>query len=310
MNRTTTFLAGLALAALPAAAVAQDETVEYIPTKLSDTVTMIQGRGGNIAVSAGADGVFIIDDQYQHLADQLLAAIGEVSDQPIRFVINTHYHGDHVGGNEAVGEGGAVIIAHDNIRKRMSSDQFNHFWNDTTPAWPDGALPVVTFNDRVTLHLNGEPVTAYHTPRGHTDGDAIIHFPESDILHMGDVFFYGLYPFIDLDGGGTVQGLIAAVELGLSLSGDATRVIPGHGPLTDKAGLQGYHDMLVAIRDSVQAMIDDGLSLQQVVDAKPTAQWDGELGGAFIKPDQLVVFVYNSLVGVDHYTPLESSTTE
>jgi glyoxylase-like metal-dependent hydrolase (beta-lactamase superfamily II) len=310
MNRTTTFLASLALAALPAAAVAQEKPIEYIPTKLSDTVTMIQGRGGNIAVSAGADGVFIIDDQYQHLADQLLAAIGEVSDQPIRFVINTHYHGDHVGGNEAVGKGGAVIIAHDNIRKRMSSDQFNHFWNDTTPAWPDGALPVVTFNDRVTLHLNGEPVTAYHTPRGHTDGDAIIHFPHSDILHMGDVFFYGLYPFIDLDGGGTVQGLITAVELGLSLSGDATRVIPGHGPLTDKAGLQGYHDMLVAIRDSVQTMIDDGMSLQQVADAKPTAQWDEELGGAFIKPDQLVVFVYNSLVGVDHYTPLESSTTE
>ena len=310
MNRTTTFLASLALAALPAAAVAQEKPIEYVPTKLSDTVTMIQGRGGNIAVSAGADGVFIIDDQYQHLADQLLAAIGEVSDQPIRFVINTHYHGDHVGGNEAVGKGGAVIIAHDNIRKRMSSDQFNHFWNSTTPAWPEGALPVVTFNDRVTLHLNGEPVTAYHTPRGHTDGDAIIHFPQSDILHMGDVFFHGLYPFIDLDGGGTVQGLIAAVELGLSLSGDATRVIPGHGPLTDKAGLQGYHDMLVAIRDSVQTMIDDGMSLQQVADAKPTAQWDEELGGAFIKPDQLVVFVYNSLVGVDHYTPLESSTTE
>jgi glyoxylase-like metal-dependent hydrolase (beta-lactamase superfamily II) len=289
----------------PCTALAQDKPVEYTPTPLSDTVTMIQGRGGNIAVSAGEDGVFIIDDQYSHLVDQLMAAIGKVSDEPVRFVINTHYHGDHVGGNEVVGDAGGVIIAHDNIRKRMSTDQFNHFWDSTTPAWPAGALPVVTFNDRVTLHLNGEPVTAYHVPRGHTDGDSIIHFPESNIVHMGDIFFHGLYPFIDLDGGGNLEGMIAGAELGLELSDENTSIIPGHGQLTDRAGLLAYHAMLVEMRGIVQGMIDKGMSLEQVVAANPTAKWDEELGGSFIKPDSLAVFLYNSLTGVDQFTPLD-----
>ena len=290
---------------LPCAANAQDQAIEYKTTVLSETVTAIQARGGNVAVSAGEDGVFIIDDQYKPSIGHLLAAIKGVSDQPVRFVINTHYHADHVGGNEMVGEGGGIVIAHDNIRKRMSTDQFNHFWDSTTPAWPDGALPVVTFNDRVTLHLNGEPVTAYHVPRGHTDGDSIIHFPESNIVHMGDILFYGLYPFIDLDAGGTIQGMIAGVELGLELSDEATRVVSGHGALTDKAGLREYHGMLSEMQKRVQSMIDKGMSLRQVVEARPTADWDEELGGSFIKPDSLAIFIYNSLTGVDHFTPLD-----
>jgi len=297
----------LALTLQPGAARADE--IEYVTTRLSDTVSMVQARGGNVAVSAGEDGVFIIDDQYQPSIDGLLGAIGGISDRPVRFVINTHYHGDHVGGNEAIGAGGGIVIAHDNIRKRMSTAQFNHFWNAETPAWPEGALPVVTFNDRVTLHLNGEAVTAYHVPRGHTDGDSIIHFPESNVLHMGDIFFNGLYPYIDLDAGGTIQGMIGAVERGLELADDTTKVIPGHGPLTDRAGLEAYRAMLVEIRDRVQAMIDRGMDLAAVVAAKPTAQWDEALGGAFIKPDNLVIFVYNSLSGVDRFTPLEAAGT-
>jgi glyoxylase-like metal-dependent hydrolase (beta-lactamase superfamily II) len=292
-------------------AFAQENKVDYQPTTLSDTVTMIKGRGGNIAVSSGEDGVFIIDDQLKPLTEQLLAAIREVSDRPIRFVINTHYHGDHVGGNETLGKAGSVIIAHDNIRVRMSSDQFNHFWGETTPAWPEEALPVVTFNDRVTLHFNGESVAVHHVPRGHTDGDSIVHFPESNVLHMGDVFFNGLYPYIDLDGGGTIQGMIAAVELGLSLTDENTQVIAGHGPLSDAAGLAEYRDFLVKARDNVQALIDQGMSLQQAVGAKPTAEWDEELGKVWIEPAQLVTFIYNSLTGVDHYTapfPKEATT--
>jgi glyoxylase-like metal-dependent hydrolase (beta-lactamase superfamily II) len=303
MNRL--FLTVLAITLLSPCAFAQQVETEYKTTKLSDTVTAIQAHGGNVAVSAGEDGVFIIDDQYKPSIEQLLAVVKGVSDQPVRFVINTHYHGDHVGGNETVGAGGGVIIAHDNIRKRMSTDQFNNFWNDTTPAWPDGALPVITFNDRVTLHLNGEPVTAYHVPRGHTDGDSIIHFPASNIVHMGDIFFYGLYPFIDLDGGGTLQGMIAGVELGLELSDGNTKIIPGHGELTDRAGLKAYHGMLVEMRDIVQGMIDKGMSLKQVVKANPTSKWDEELGNAFIKPDSLAVFIYNSLTGVDQFTRLD-----
>lgn len=293
---------------------AQDEQkVEYVPTAVSETVTALKGRGGNIAISSGEDGVFIIDDQLKPLTDQLLAAIREISDEPIRFVINTHYHGDHVGGNETLGKGGSVIIAHDNIRERMSSDQFNNFFNDTTPAWPEESLPVVTFNDKVTLYMNGEAVTAHHVPRGHTDGDSIVHFQGSNVIHMGDIYFNGLYPFIDLDGGGSIQGMIAAVELGLKLANKETTVLAGHGPpVSDQSGLLAYHDFLVKARNKVQGLIDQGMTLEQAVAAKPTAEWDEALGKVWITPEQMVIFIYNSLTGVDHFTKLESqeATTE
>jgi glyoxylase-like metal-dependent hydrolase (beta-lactamase superfamily II) len=271
---------------------------------------MLKGRGGNIAVSAGADGVFIIDDQLEPLTEQLLAAIRQIDERPVRFVINTHYHGDHVGGNEALGQAGSVIIAHDNIHRRMSSDQFNHFFDDTTPAWPADALPVVTFNDKVTLHLNGEPVTAHHVPRGHTDGDSIVHFPQSNVLHMGDIFFNGLYPYIDLDGGGSIQGMIAAVDAGITLADENTKVIPGHGPMSDRAGLIEYRGFLIEARDKVQALVDEGRSLEEAIAAKPTAKWDAALGGVWITPDQLTTFIYNSLTGVDHYTAPASQETD
>jgi len=288
---------------------AQDQAVEYIATPLSSTVTMIKGKGGNIAVSSGEDGVFIIDDQLQPLTDQLLASIRKISEQPIRFVINTHYHGDHVGGNETMGKAGSVIIAHDNVRQRMTSEQFSIFMNSTTPAWPQDSLPVVTFNDRVTLHLNGEAVTVTHVPRGHTDGDSIVYFPDSNVLHMGDIFFNGLYPYIDLDGGGSFQGMIAAVELGMGMADAETRIIPGHGPLSDLNGMQEYHAFLTKARDNVQALIDQGMSLEQAIAAKPTAEWDEILGNVWIKPEQLVIFIYNSQTGVDHFTRLESQET-
>jgi len=290
----------LFLCAQPLAA--QDEPVEYVPTKLSDTVTMLKGKGGNMAVSSGTDGVFIIDDQLKPLTDQLQAALRKIDDRPVRFVINTHYHGDHVGGNEALGKTGSVIIAHDNIRRRMSTDQFTHFFNDTTPAYPSASLPVVTFNDRVSLHLNGESVAVHHVPRGHTDGDSIVHFPGSNVLHMGDIYFNGLYPYVDLDGGGTIQGMIAAVELGLGLADEQTRIIPGHGALSNRAELQDYHDFLAKARDNVQTLVDQGLDLEQAIAAKPTSEWDEALGGVWIKPEQFVTFIFNSLTGVDHYT--------
>jgi cyclase len=309
INTRICTLACLSLLFAPLLA-AQDKPVEYIPTQLSDTVTMVKGQGGNIAVSAGTDGVFIIDDQLKPLTDQLLAAVRKIDDRPIRFVINTHYHGDHVGGNETLGKAGSVIIAHDNIRRRMSTDQFNHFFNDTTPAYPAESLPVVTFNDRVSLHLNGESVAVHHVPRGHTDGDSIVHFPVSNVLHMGDIFFKGLYPYIDLDGGGTIQGMIGAVELALSLADEQTKIIPGHGTLSNRAELQDYRDFLSKARDNVQALVDQGLGLEQAIAAQPTAQWDDTLGGVWIKPEQFVTFIYNSLAGIDHYTAPPSQETD
>ena len=303
-------VAALAVATFSTSALAQNEAVEYIATPLSGTLTMIKGRGGNIAVSAGEDGLYIIDDQLEPLTDQLLAAISKISDQPIRFVINTHYHGDHVGGNEQIGKAGAVIIAHDNIHKRMSSDQFSHFWNKTTPAWPAGSLPVISFNDRVTLRFNGEEATVYHVPNGHTDGDSIVHFPASNVIHMGDIYFNGLYPFIDLDGGGGIQGMIAGTELALSMADAETQIIPGHGPLSDRKSLVQYQDFLLRARDNVQALVDQDKSLEQAIEARPTAEWDALLGEVWITPDQLVTFIYNSLKGIHHFTRLESSESE
>ena len=205
---------------------------------------MLKGRGGNVGISTGEDGLYIIDDQLRPITDQLLKAIRKISNKPIRFVINTHYHADHVGGNETIGNAGAVLIAHENIRKRMTTEQVSIFMNNTTPPYPKGALPVVTFNDRMSLHLNGETATAYYVANGHTDGDSIIHFPVSNVIHMGDMFFNGLYPYVDLDAGGSMQGLVAAADLALSMADESTRIIPGHGPLGMTEDLKNYRDYL------------------------------------------------------------------
>lgn len=285
------------------------EAVQYEAIPINDHLTMLVGRGGNVAISAGDGGVYLIDDQFPNIADQLLAQVRKISDQPIRFVINTHYHGDHTGGNEALGGQGAIIIAHDNIRQRMSAEQFNQFMNSSTPAATPAALPVITFNDSVTLHLNGEATRIYHVPRAHTDGDSIVYFTGSNVIHMGDNYFNGLYPFIDLDGGGTVQGMIAAIDRALELANDETRIIPGHGPLATLAELKSHRVMLQNATDAVQALVVQGKSLEETIAARPTAQWDDPLGKVWITPAQFVTFIYNSLTGVDHYTRIEANTS-
>jgi cyclase len=282
---------------------AQEKAVEFSTFQLSDTVYMLKGRGGNVGISTGEDGLYIIDDQVKPVTSQLLQAIRKISKEPIRFVINTHYHADHVGGNETIGAAGAVIIAHDNIRKRMTTEQVSIFMNNTTPPYPKGALPVVTFNDRMSLHLNGETATAYYVAEGHTDGDAIIHFPESNVIHMGDMYFNGLYPYVDLDAGGAMQGMVAAADLALSMADESTRIIPGHGPLAVTEDLKGYREFLIKAGANVQELIDQGLNLQQIIAAEPTKEWDETLGKTWITPAQFVTFIYNSLMGIHHYTP-------
>ena len=282
---------------------AQEKEVEFTAFQLSDTVYMLKGRGGNVGISTGEDGLYIIDDQVKPVTSQLLQAIRKISNQPIKFVINTHYHADHTGGNEAIGAAGTVIIAHDNIRKRMTTEQVSIFMNSTTPPYPKGALPVVTFNDRMSLHFNGETATAYYVAEGHTDGDAIIHFPASNVIHMGDMYFNGLYPYVDLDAGGSMQGMVAAADLALSMADESTRIIPGHGPLAVTEELQGYRDFLIKAGANVQGLIDQGMNLQQVIAAEPTKEWDETLGKTWITPAQFVTFIYNSLQGIHHYTP-------
>jgi glyoxylase-like metal-dependent hydrolase (beta-lactamase superfamily II) len=262
---------------------------------LGGGIHVLYGSGGNLALSTGADGSFLVDDQYAPATEAIRAAIAEAGGEDPRFVINTHWHGDHTGGNENFGSIGAIIIAHDQVRERMSSEQFIAALDRKVPPSPAGALPVVTFDSELALHLNGQQTRIIHQANAHTDGDALVHFEGADVLHMGDVFFNGLYPFIDLSSGGSINGMIAATEKGLSLCTDQTKVIPGHGKVTDKAGLAAYRDLLVSWRDAVKAHKDAGLTLAQTIAAKPTAATDEALGGAFIKPEQLVEFIYQSL---------------
>ncbi len=289
---------------------AQDKKVEFTSFQLSDTIYMLRGRGGNVGISAGEDGLYIIDDQISPVTTELLQAIRKISDKPIRFVINTHCHADHTGGNETIGAAGSVIIAHDNIRKRMNTEQVSIFSNSTTPPYAKEALPVVTFNDRLSLHLNGESATAYYVANGHTDGDSIIHFPVSNVIHMGDMFFNGLYPYVDLDAGGAIQGMIKAADLALSMANESTHIIPGHGPLGNTQELKTYRDFLVKASSNVQELIDEGMDLQQIIAASPNKEWDDTLGKVWITPAQFVTFIYNSHKGIHHYTPPAASEVE
>ncbi|MES2858611.1 MAG: MBL fold metallo-hydrolase [Pseudomonadota bacterium] len=293
--RTFRLLAALAVAAFPLLAAAQQDLskVEIKTTPLRDGTHMLTGAGGNIVASAGSDGVFIIDDQFAPLAGKIRAAVAKLSDKPVRFVVNTHWHGDHTGGNEEMGKAGAVIVAHGNVRKRMSAGQL--LLGNMVPPASGAALPVVTFTADLTLHLNGDEVKVQHVEHAHTDGDALVKFERANVLHMGDVYFNGLYPFIDAGSGGSIGGLLAAIDTGLALSDAETLVVPGHGPVSNRTELAAYGAMLKGFRDRIAAMKAEGKSLAQVIAAKPTASTDEALGKAFIKPQQLVTFIYETL---------------
>lgn len=287
----------LCLLAVPGLAAAQQDFSDVVveATPLRDGLYLLTGRGGNMVASVGDDGVFLVDDQYAPLTEKIQAALAALTDRPVRFVINTHWHGDHVGGNENFAAAGAVILAHENVRQRMSSEQFMAVFNRSVPASPPGALPVVTFEQGVSLHLNGDTVRVIHVANAHTDGDSLVYFEQANVLHMGDVFFHGLYPFIDLGSGGGIHGLIAAVERGLELADDNTIVVAGHGPTADRAGLADYLAMLAGFRDRIAALKAAGKTLEEVVAANPTADYDATHGGRFISADRLVGFIYDSL---------------
>lgn len=292
-------LAGALMAAsfgLQSAARGQNfDEVEIETVEVATGVHMLVGAGGNMAVASGEDGVFLIDDQFAPLTEKIQAAIGKISAQPVRFVFNTHYHGDHTGGNENLGKAGATIVAHDNVRQRMSLKQFSKTFNRETPPYPPDALPVVTFNDRVTFHLNGDTLATRHFPHAHTDGDAVIHFVDADVLHIGDLYFNGMYPYIDTSGGGSVNGLIEAIRAILPMAGSATKIIPGHGELSKRDELAAYLEMLEGVRAAVQARIEEGLDRDATLAAKPTSQWDEAWGQGFMKPDLFTGILFDSL---------------
>lgn len=286
----------LALAAAPAVQAQPDsEKVTVETTDLGSGLYMLTGAGGNIGVSAGPDGVFMIDDQYAPLTAKIRAAIGSITDKPVRYVINTHWHSDHTGGNENLGKAGAVIVAHQNVRKRMSTDQVMKAFGRTVEASPEAALPVITFTENVTFYLNAQEARVIHVPHAHTDGDAIIHFPKANVIHMGDILFNGMYPFIDVGSGGNLNGMIAGQDLALKLADGKTKIIPGHGKLADKAALKKNRDMLAEVRKRVQKLIDDGKSEEEAVAADPLKDLNEEWGGGFIKAENMVRFAYQSL---------------
>lgn len=271
------------------------DDVEIRPTRLTDSVYMLEGAGGNLGALIGPDGVVLIDDQFAPLSDKIRAAIGKLDSRAVRFVINTHWHGDHTGGNESFGKTGTVIVAHDNVRQRMSTDQFLAAFDRTVPASPAAAWPVLTFAEGMTFHLNGETLQVFHLPRGHTDGDSAIYFQESDVLHTGDLFFNGRYPFIDVSSGGGIDGVIAAADTMLKRIGRSTKIIPGHGPLATQADLVAYREMLVGARKAVQALVQAGKDEDETVAAAPTAAWDEAWGQGGMPQDRFVRTVYQSL---------------
>jgi cyclase len=287
------FLPVVFFASIAAFAQQQDfSKVQIKVQKVSGTVYMLEGAGGNIGASVGDDGIVIVDDEFLPLADKIESALKGIVDKPVKFVLNTHWHGDHTGGNPHFGEK-APIIAQENVRKRLASGGKTMF-SDTPPA-PKAALPVITFEDNVTVHLNGEDVRAIHVPHGHTDGDSIIFFPQSNVVHMGDDFFNGgMFPFIDIASGGSVQGMIAGGEKVLAETPDDVKIIPGHGPLANKDDLRKFVAVLKETSAAVQAGIQKGKTVDQLKQEKVLAQWDS-WGHSFIKTDVFIEILYDSL---------------
>ncbi len=285
---------------IASAAPAQDfSKVEIRAERLSETTYMLVGAGGNIGLSVGEDAVFVIDDQFAPLAARIKAAIARITPKPVQFVLNTHFHFDHTGGNEAFGKDGALIVAHDNVRRRMSRDQLISFVTSSSPqpASPKVALPVITVASELTFHMNGEEVHAFHVPRAHTDGDLIVHFRKSDVVHMGDVYFNGTYPFIDVSSGGSADGVVAAVDRVLALATEQTKIIPGHGPLATRADLLAYRQLLATVVQRIRDLRKAGKSDDEIRSAKPAADFDARYGNGFIKPE---AFVQMMLAAVPH----------
>ncbi len=280
---------------------AQDEEfskVQIKVTKVAGTVYVLEGSGGNIGASVGEDGIVIVDDQYAPLADKIQAALKGITDKPVRFVINTHFHGDHTGGNEYF-QKQAPIIAQDNVRKRLeaggTAGNGGSVHMENKPA-PKGALPIITFDHDVTVHLNGEDIRALYFPAGHTDGDSVIFFPKSNVVHMGDDFVTYGFPFIDVDSGGSIYGMIDGVEKVIAQVPADVKIIPGHGPVSSLDDVRAYLKMLKETRDAVQGAIKQGKTMDQMKQAKLLAPWK-KYSGDFINEDTFIETLYNSLTG-------------
>ncbi|TDR20638.1 MBL fold metallo-hydrolase [Marinicella litoralis] len=277
---------------------AKDEPkVSYKSTEVAKGIYMLAGEGGftggNIGLLIGVEGVVLIDDSMPPFLDILNQAIKGLTDQPIDFLINTHVHGDHTGNNEPFGQAGTHIVAHDNLRKHLINKGVQT--SDGMAPAPKAALPVLTFSNEMSFHFNDQPATAIHVPNAHTDGDAIIHFSQANVIHAGDTFFNGLFPYIDIDSGGSVDGFIHAQLKMISLSNDETTIIPGHGPLSNKQELQAAVDMLIDAKAIINKHIKEGMTLEAVLEANPLAKYHDDWNWGFITTERMTTQLFNDL---------------
>jgi glyoxylase-like metal-dependent hydrolase (beta-lactamase superfamily II) len=299
MIKRLALAAALLFAANARAQMGDPTKVTLKTTPVTGGISVIEGAngfsGGNVAVSVGDDGVLVIDDALEPIAPKLRTALAALSKKPVRFVLNTHVHMDHTGGNTTLGGAGAVIVAHYNVRKRLSADQFLEFAGHkmTIPPAPAAALPVVTFNDDLTFFFNGDEIHVVHVPPAHTDGDAIVYFKKANVLHTGDVFTGG-YPIVDHGSGGNFEGFVAAADKALAIADDATKIIPGHGPIMTKADLLAWRAMLVKLHDDVAGLAAKKKSLDEIKAAKLTAEFDAKHAG-MITADMVVEAIYKDL---------------
>jgi cyclase len=293
MRRLLTLVFLLALPALVAAQNPDYSKVEIKATKVAGNIYMLEGAGGNIGVSVGTDGILIVDDQFAPLAEKIRAALKGLNQGQLRFILNTHWHGDHTGGNAAFSPE-ATIIAHDNVRKRMSSEQRMEVFKSTVPASPKEALPIITFDSSLSVHFNGEDIRAIHYPHGHTDGDAVIFFTSSNVVHLGDDFFAARFPFVDVDNGGSVVGLTKNIGELIPKIPAGAKLIPGHGPLSTIDDLKAYHRMLLETTDVVRKKVAAGKTLDQIKAEGLPDEWKS-WGTGFIKTDQWIELIHISL---------------
>jgi cyclase len=263
--------------------------------KLTDRLYILEGAGGNVAVFVWDDGVLLVDDKIAPVSEALKSAVAAITPRPIRFVVNTHWHPDHRGGNAALAGDGAVVVAHENVRRRMSVDSFIAVFGRNLPAAPPQALPIVTFTRDVTFHLGGEEISVVHVDAAHTDGDSFVRFRTANALHMGDCYLHGSYPVIDYSNGGSYTGTIAAVDSALAMVDRNTRIIPGHGPVSNDGELRAWRSMLSDILENVRKSARNGKSLAEVKQERPTKKWDGSVPKSFVTSDHVVEEAYRSV---------------
>ncbi len=276
-------------------ATAKDAEITITAVPLTKQIYMLAGNGGNIGLFIGVDGTFLIDDQYAPLTEKIVAAIKSVGGDSPQFLINTHYHGDHTGGNEKLGERGALIFSHDNVRERLKTGSYINAFKMKRPSVSQAGLPVVTFSEDITFHINGDTVQAIHVSHAHTDGDSFIHFKKANVIHAGDFFFNGFYPFIDVTHGGSLKGMIQAVEKVLSMADSKTQIVAGHGPMGNKEQLFKYHQMLSTAFERLRKLKADGKSAQEAAATNPLADLEAEWGDGLFKGNQWIELIYSGI---------------